>query len=218
MNAGKHNSGWDLGFLFLANQLALDLLNTRPAPNGLPIELIPDFPSLLNWCQAARILRTQEAKRLRNQWGKSDRAADVLREVHQFRETLRGEVLRWEGGGHVSRAFVRELNALLEHYPMREKLVPSASRLGCVQWFEAREPEDLLGPLAHAAAQLFTSADRERVRKCDHCVAHFCDTSKKGKRRWCSMQVCGNRLKVAAYAARNRGRRRIAPNSHQDPA
>jgi predicted RNA-binding Zn ribbon-like protein len=71
-------------------------------------------------------------------------------------------------------------------------------------WFETAQPEDLLGPLAHAAATLFAETDRERVRKCGYCVLHFHDTSKKGTRRWCSMQLCGNRMKVAAYAARRR--------------
>jgi predicted RNA-binding Zn ribbon-like protein len=73
-------------------------------------------------------------------------------------------------------------------------------------WFEPREPEDLFAPLAHNAATLFATVHRERVRKCAHCVLHFHDTSKKGTRRWCSMQLCGNRLKVAAYAARRRRR------------
>jgi predicted RNA-binding Zn ribbon-like protein len=51
-----------------------------------------------------------------------------------------------------------------------------------------------------------------RVRKCDQCVLHFYDISKKGTRRWCSTQLCGNRQKVAAYAARRRVRdRRIPP-------
>jgi hypothetical protein len=29
-----------------------------------------------------------------------------------------------------------------------------------------------------------TEVDRRRVRKCDECVLHFRDTSKKGMRRW----------------------------------
>jgi predicted RNA-binding Zn ribbon-like protein len=70
--------------------------------------------------------------------------------------------------------------------------------------FHPREPEDLFAPLLHSIAQLFTAAERNRVRKCDRCVLLFQDTSKKGTRRWCSMQLCGNRLKVAAYAARKR--------------
>src|SRR5438309_9482099 len=36
----------------------------------------------------------------------------------------------------------------------------------------------------------------------DQSSLHFHDISKKGTRRWCSMQLCGNRLKVAACAAR----------------
>ena len=44
----------------------------------------------------------------------------------------------------------------------------------------------------------------EAMRKCGECVLHFYDTSKKGTRRWYSMQLCGNRLKVAAYATRQR--------------
>jgi predicted RNA-binding Zn ribbon-like protein len=69
-------------------------------------------------------------------------------------------------------------------------------------WFDPRRPEDLFAPLAHSAAKLFVDVDRNRVRKCGQCVLHFYGTSKKGTRRWCSMQLCGNRLKVAAYAAR----------------
>lgn len=41
-------------------------------------------------------------------------------------------------------------------------------------------------------------ADRpDRVRTCDHdgCSLWFVDTSKAGRRRWCSMQACGNRTK-----------------------
>jgi len=53
-------------------------------------------------------------------------------------------------------------------------------------------------------AALFAEADRNRVHKCGPCVLHFHDTSKKGTRRGCSMWLCGNRLKIAAYAALQR--------------
>jgi predicted RNA-binding Zn ribbon-like protein len=61
-------------------------------------------------------------------------------------------------------------------------------------------PEDLFAPLAHSTATLFDNVARERLRKCVQCVLHFYDTSKKGTRRCCSMQLCGNRLKVALPA------------------
>ena len=208
MNQGKtkRKVNWEGGFLFLGNQLTLDLLNTRPAPSGEPIELLPDFSALLKWLQEAKLLSTSEAARLRSRWSKSARAEAALRTIQGLRETLRREILRWERGGDIRPTVVSELNRLMACHPMRSKLTARASGLEKQMWFEAREPEDLLAPLAHSAAALFTIVDRRRVRKCVHCVGHFHDTSKKGTRRWCSMKLCGNRFKVAAYAARKRQR------------
>ena len=115
---------------------------------------------------------------------------------------FRKEILAWEGGSVVHNSTVDELNRLMADYPMRTRLKTKGS--GMELWFEPRQPEDLFAPLAHGAATLFADFDRSRVRKCAQCVLHFQDTSKKGTRRWCSMQLCGNRLKVAAYAARQR--------------
>jgi predicted RNA-binding Zn ribbon-like protein len=89
-------------------------------------------------------------------------------------------------------------------HPMLSKVQATGNVLSMELWFEPRQPEDLFAPLAHSAAKLFAEADRSRVRMCGQCVLHFYDTSKKGTRRWCSMQLCGNRLKVAAYARRQR--------------
>ena len=109
-----------------------------------------------------------------------------------------------ERGGTVHRAAIDELNHLMAEHPMRTRLKASGSASTTELWFDPRRPEDLFAPLAHSVAMLFAGVDRNRVRKCRQCVLHFYDTSKKGTRRWCSMQLCGNRLKVAAYAARQR--------------
>ena len=44
----------------------------------------------------------------------------------------------------------------------------------------------------------------ERLRVCEHadCVLWFLDTSKAGRRRWCSMESCGNRAKAKRHYAR----------------
>jgi predicted RNA-binding Zn ribbon-like protein len=129
--------------------------------------------------------------------------------VRELRERLRKEILGWERGGAVHRAFIAALNQLMAQHPMRTRLKANGSASSTELWFQPRQPEDLLAPLAHSAATLLASVDRHRVRKCGHCILHFYDRSKKGNRRWCSMQWCGNRLKVAAYAARQRLRARI---------
>lgn len=206
MGAAKkeEDSGWKEGFLFLGNHLALDFLNTHPVLNGGPVELLPDLAALLRWFQAADVLSSRQAASLRQRWGDSPRARGTLEAVRNLREELRKEVLAWEAGGSVRRSIVEELNGMMAKHPMRTRLVAEGGHTVTKLYLEPREPEDLLAPLAYSAAVLFSGADRARVRKCEGCVGHFYDTSKKGNRRWCSMQMCGNRVKVAAYAARKR--------------
>src|SRR5882724_12760779 len=198
------DSDWREGFLFVGNHLALDFLNTRPVQNGKPMELLPDFSALLRWFQAAGLMSVRDVVDLQQQWGKSARAQRTVEAMHVLRERLRKEVLAWEHGGAVHHSTVAELNRLMVDHPMLTRLKASRSASSTELWFGRRQPEDLFAPLAHSAARLFANVDRNRVRKCGQCVLHFYDTSKKGTRRWCSMQLCGNRLKVAAYAARQR--------------
>jgi predicted RNA-binding Zn ribbon-like protein len=68
-------------------------------------------------------------------------------------------------------------------------------------------PAQAVTLLAEAAARLLTEKDLTLVRRCENpaCVLHFYDTSKNHRRRWCSMEICGNRMKVAAHYRRHRG-------------
>ena len=197
-------SDWRDGFLFVGNHLALDFLNTRPVQDGRPQELLPDFAALLRWFQTAELLSATQAMKLQKEWASSERAATVLNKARNFREMLRLDVIAWEGGAGIRRATVDELNRLAAVHPMRTRLQMKGKRHEAELWFDSGEPEGLFAPLAHSAIELFAEVDHCKVRKCGHCVLHFHDTSKKGTRRWCSMQLCGNRLKVAAYAARQR--------------
>ena len=63
-----------------------------------------------------------------------------------------------------------------------------------------------LWPVLWAAAELLTSADRDRVRACasDPCRWLFLDLSRNRSRRWCSMEDCGNRAKARRHYARSK--------------
>ncbi|GAB2923617.1 CGNR zinc finger domain-containing protein [Rhodococcus aerolatus] len=63
-------------------------------------------------------------------------------------------------------------------------------------------PRTALLAFALATAALVTGDDARRVRACGghECGWLFLDTS--GRRRWCRMEVCGNRSKQAAFQAR----------------
>jgi predicted RNA-binding Zn ribbon-like protein len=204
MTKTKLNSEQRDGFFFLGNEVVLDFLNTRPVPDVKPVELLPDFPSLLRWFQATGLLSGREAANLKNKFGESKRAAKALRTALALRDQLRKVIIAWEKGASVPRSMIDKLDDLMSAYPMKTRLKADSSGIAKELWFDVQEPEDLLAPLAYSAASLFAEADRIRIRKCGQCVLHFHDTSKKGTRRWCSMQLCGNRLKVAAYAARQK--------------
>jgi predicted RNA-binding Zn ribbon-like protein len=195
---------WKDGFLFLGNHLALDFLNTRLVQDGEAQELLRDFDALLRWFRSVELLTNQRVSALQRSWGRSPRAQQVLEELRRFREDLRKEVLSFEGGADLHRTTIDKLNTLLAAHPMIAAVKQTEKGRHMGLSFVANKPEDLFAPLAQATAELFTKAERSRVRKCGQCVLQFLDTSKKGTRRWCSMRSCGNRLKVAAYARRKR--------------
>lgn len=198
-------SEWVDGFLFLANRTILDFLNTKPELAAGSTELLPDAHALERWLIAARIVSSPRAKALVRGWRDSPEAASFVKELTAFRESLRTAVMRIEDGSLPTNAFLAEVNSLLREYPRRTSLNIRDSKLVRETVFEPRKPTDLWAPIADATADLLTENQSSRIRKCESCVLHFFDTSKKGSRRWCSMNICGNKLKVAAYQRRQRG-------------
>src|SRR6266566_7470241 len=204
MSKTTSRSDWKDGFVFVGNELVLDFVNTRPVQDSEPMELLKDFNAVLRWFQAADLLKSEKAASLERQWGRAAIAQKATEAMKDLRERLRAEILAWEEGRGIRRPTINELNGLRRVHPMLTSLMTNGSAYSTKLWFEVHEPADLFAPLAHSAATLFATGDRKRVRKCHNCVLHFHDASKKGTRRWCSMQLCGNRFKVAAYAARQR--------------
>jgi predicted RNA-binding Zn ribbon-like protein len=197
-------SDWRDGFLFVGNHLTLDFLNTSPVQDGEVTELLPNFNDLLRWFRTVGLLEAREAASLARHWGETPEGRRALDAARSLREKLRKQVLGWERGEAIHHSLVAELNRLMAAHPMLTRMKEDGPVALTEVWFKAHAPQDLLGPLAYSAVTFFADVDRNRVRECGQCVLHFLDTSKKGTRRWCSMQLCGNRKKVAAYAARQR--------------
>lgn len=73
------------------------------------------------------------------------------------------------------------------------------------RWQARTDAADLiLFELALEAGALLLSPERDRVRICEGegCGWFFVDRSKAGRRRWCTMALCGNRVKVREYRKR----------------
>ena len=202
--ASKVPDEWRDGFLFVGNHLALDFLNTRPILAEGPKELLPDVDALVRWLVASGLLTRHNSKALAKKWSDTPQAAALLRELLKFRERLRAVVIRQEARLSVSNEFIAETNSLLKHHPSVIALQQKGKKLELEAASEPEKPNDVWAPIAIAVAELLSGVSPGRLRKCEACIVHFLDTSKKGSRRWCSMNICGNRIKVAAYQRRKR--------------
>jgi predicted RNA-binding Zn ribbon-like protein len=78
-------------------------------------------------------------------------------------------------------------------------------------WRSNDVAERFLWPIGLSAAELLISGRIGRVRECAGvaCGFLFLDTTRNGSRRWCEMEVCGNRAK-----ARQSYRRKLARTAH----
>lgn len=92
------------------------------------------------------------------------------------------------------------VNDAAAHPPLTARLTAEGAR----EWAAGATGTALLSTVARDAVDLFTGAYAHRVRTCgaDDCRLLFVDTSRPGRRRWCSMERCGNRHKVRAHRAR----------------
>ncbi|WP_234017733.1 MULTISPECIES: ABATE domain-containing protein [unclassified Streptomyces] len=92
------------------------------------------------------------------------------------------------------------VNDAAAHPPLTARLTAEGAR----EWAAGATGTALLSTVARDAVELFTGAFAHRIRTCgaDDCRLLFVDTSRPGRRRWCSMERCGNRHKVRAHRAR----------------
>lgn len=202
--AAQEVNEWVDGFLFVANRPILDFLNTKPILTDGSKELLPDAHALERWLIASGLVTSPKTKSLLRSWRNSPEAAAFLEKLIAFRERLRNAVTRIESGSLPSDSFMSEVNSLLLRYPRHTSLNRRDGKIAREVLFEPHKPSDLWTLIVDAAANLLSETETSRLRKCELCVVHFFDTSKKGSRRWCSMNICGNKLKVAAYQQRKR--------------
>lgn len=195
---------WIDGFLFVGNRPILDFLNTRPVLAEGPRELLPDFHALERWLIASGMAHSSRARAMLRSWRHSREVEAFVRELIAFRERLREAVLRIENGSAPAEDFIHEVNAKLLQYSTATSLRMQGGRFIREKLFNPQKPTDFWAPIIDAAADLLAETEPSRIRKCESCVVHFFDTSKKGSRRWCSMNICGNKIKVAAYQQRKR--------------
>ena len=181
---------------WLGQRPALDFVNTRRERWNRDVETLVTPADLSDWLVAAEL--TDGPMRV---------PRSVLAEARELREAIDACVRAVLDGTVVPGAAVTRIDDWLVHAGGRPQLRVEGGTLVLGERLPADSPRRALGTIAHDAARMLGgAAERSRIRVCasETCSARFYDRSPAGRRRWCSMQTCGN----AAKARRHRARRR----------
>jgi predicted RNA-binding Zn ribbon-like protein len=180
---------------FVADHPVLDFLNTIAAPEGAPIDVLQSDADVLYWLDRAGLAPAEKPA--------PSATSALLKTARTLRELIRPLVLKRKSGKRIDPS---ALNAFLAHAASYPQLVSTTSGVHIERHRPTRSPEQLLAPLAEAAAEFLATADFSLVRPCEGraCILWFYDRTKSHRRRWCSMQVCGNRHKVETFRERQR--------------
>lgn len=181
---------------FIANNLALDFINSAFGVGQASHDCLSDDESVAAWLKAA------------GQWpaGLARPPAGLAELARALREAAGRMVQAAQAGQAGDPALV---NQVLEAGRPARRLAWDDGQGG---YTLAECPRDhgaasLLEPVAAALADLLAGDALRHVRRCEahDCTLVFLDITKSHRRRWCSMALCGNRMKVAAFRSRRQG-------------
>ncbi|MGH3257485.1 MAG: CGNR zinc finger domain-containing protein [Streptosporangiaceae bacterium] len=155
----------------------LALLNSTPVVDGVPTDDLADPDQALGWLTGAGGLGTEAE----------------LRHVREVRRALQA-VVRGEEPPEVLDPALRGVT-----------YVPAIAD-GLVVWTRSVPPERELAVRAVLAWGALARQSPGRLRPCanDECRLFLVDRSKANAARWCSMAVCGNRMKARRHYQRAR--------------
>jgi predicted RNA-binding Zn ribbon-like protein len=130
----------------------------------------------------------------------------VFREVIEFREALYFLILSAVQRRRPDESHMRALNRILSEARASDEVVWHKRRFDRRSRDLTERPDGPLRQLVDAAVGLITSSDIDNVRECGEktCRWLFLDRSRNHTRRWCDMQLCGNRSKAKRFYARTR--------------
>jgi predicted RNA-binding Zn ribbon-like protein len=192
--------------VFIGGRLCVDFANTVYAPES-PAGALDGFDDIVAFLAAAGAVERGEARRLRALAGESPRrSATAFARALVLRDMLRALLGALAAGQSVRRQWVELVNQILRSDLGYAQLVARGGGWSLVPVASPEEPLAALVPIVRSAAELIQEGPGAPVRKCANpkCVLYFYDASRTGQRRWCAMAVCGNRMKVAAHARRER--------------
>lgn len=181
-------------FLLLGDHVALDLLNTQAGTGAGVVDLWTTPGDVVDWCRRTGIAPVPDAS--------LDDRADVLTDAKAIRTIARHLVEQRKKGEAIDPA---PLNRYLHDNSSAPHIgLDAAGKVAMTRVSHVNAATQMIGKLAESVGQLLAEGDFSLVKQCEHpdCVLWFYDRTKAHRRRWCSMTLCGNRVKAAQFRKR----------------
>jgi predicted RNA-binding Zn ribbon-like protein len=173
--------------------LALDLVNTRPAD-----------ADLLDTPQALHSWLALEAERFPELAAVAAPTGAALAAVLAVRAGVTAVVDALLTGRPAPPEALEALNAAQRAAPTVTRLAAADGGLVAVTEYLGAADDRLASHLAKAAADLLASAAIGKLRQCEADDCRLVFLLSHPKRRWCSAERCGNRVRVARYYRQNK--------------
>ncbi|HEY4454885.1 MAG TPA: ABATE domain-containing protein [Pseudonocardiaceae bacterium] len=191
-------SAVDDRFPLTGGRPCLDLIATYGKRHAEGLERLPDAETLLDWLIAADVLPSDAAPVAVD--------AAQLDAARELREAINRLVRATMAGKPWVHADIDLVNSVATGPDLAPRLGAEPGG-GTVGWTTGHPVDLALATLARDAIDLLNSARTARIKECEYpdCSLLFFDDSQSGRRRWCSMDRCGNLVKIAGYRRRSRG-------------
>jgi predicted RNA-binding Zn ribbon-like protein len=177
-----------LDFRF-GGRVSLDLVWTLAQRSWAPAELLATPQALGRWLVAAGLLDQPPGV-----------PVELLGQARELREAIHRAVR-----AHITPAGLpAEDVAVINQQARRPPLMPQLAPDGRITLAAAEPAAAALATIAWDAVDLLANADPHRLRECARpgCSLLFLDTSRPGRRRWCSMARCGSAVNSSRYRTR----------------
>ena len=187
---------------FLGGDLSLDFVNTVHDRHEEPLrDLLQNYLELVTWVYSANAINdSQKEKLLQKGLENQTEANQVYKDSLQLREAFYDFILNLINQDETSSANIQLINQRVSRVFSNLELTQLEGRFVLDWKAESFGLESVLWPITRAFADLVTSEDISRIKKCPNCGYLFVDNSKNKSRRWCSMEICGNRVKAQRFA------------------
>jgi len=187
---------------FDGGNLSLNFLNTvEYRHEEFAVDFIHHYLDLITWAHFADAVGDSQKELLQGlSQEKSNEAIKIYYEAIQLREAMYEYIINLINRENVDPVSMHIINQWISRAFSNLEL-HLVDRNVVLDWnAEKFGLESVLWPIIKSFVDLVTLTNHKRIKQCSNCGWIFVDNSKNSSRRWCSMEICGNRVKARRFA------------------